>query len=725
MMSNAPSSLQQRQRLHRRQNSTPVVAFEAMKVSTNMPPQSQNMHRRGQSFDQQQRSPIRKQHHGGAVSMTNIGSIHGQQILREAQQQKIARPGQQQQHNSHLDLPISPECGIYAVSPNSMPGTPYENMTMNAFMHQNSQSMDYSHSQQFFSDLNMSMQQGISNMGMMDENNPQYYQDTHLLHSQPTRGLAIDTRRMSQPDLRVQTQLRPHTPSHQIQTAQFPLTPPFSQHTPAVQYSRSLQASPALQSPYPIHMARGRSLQGIIENEEFKQDYMGPQSGASFEMADMPIPESRRRLQTPPSQQQEERVNVKSESAPANYDFGFGQDGEFHMSRLANQLVPVLSPGRAPAGSSSPGRPALSPRRMSISDLNLEPGIEASIEETNVTLDDIAQFIEGPDPVDNKWICKYEDCNKKFGRKENIKSHVQTHLGDRQFRCGHCKKCFVRGHDLKRHAKIHTGTKPYPCLCGNSFARHDALTRHRQRGMCIGAFDGVVKKVIKRGRPKKHRPEMENRLDKASRTRQKNSEAHDSYGSSASSCSISSWGSPPTENMDNLSIRGTSPIESMGLFGMPQQGGMSMDQMMGFPPGTFSFTPPASPGYSTGNKPSPSYRELTPADLGDIPDLHNNGDMQLLPDLPTMDQSLPLMGADNGYSGQSLPSLSHSGSSPAPELVAFDFSSLPTDSSTSMPSQSSQLPLKLESERNEFDTFLDYGGMEMGLDPSAQDFFTM
>ncbi|EXJ88910.1 hypothetical protein A1O3_01974 [Capronia epimyces CBS 606.96] len=640
MMSNPPSSLQQRHRLHRRQNSTPVVAFEAMKVSTNMLPQRQNMHRRGQSVDQQ-RSPIRKQQHGSA----------------------------------------------------------------------------------FFSGLNMSMQHGISNMALMDENNPQYFQDTHIIHSQPSRGLAIDTRRMSQPDLRVQTQLRPHTPSHQIQTAQFPLTPPFSQHTPAVQYSRSLQASPSLQSPYPIPVARGRSLQEIIENEEFKHDYMATANGSSFEMAEMPVPESRRRVRTPPSRLQEGSVNVKLESAPVNYELGFGQDAGFHMPKLANQPVPDLSPERVAAGSSSPGRPALSPRRMSISDLNLEPGIEASIEETSVTLDDIAQFIEGPDPADNKWICKYDDCNKRFGRKENIKSHVQTHLGDRQFRCGHCKKCFVRGHDLKRHAKIHTGSKPYPCLCGNSFARHDALTRHRQRGMCIGAFDGVVKKVIKRGRPRKHRPEMEERLDKAGRTRQQTSEARDAYASSASSCSLSSWGSPPTENMDNLSIRGSSPIENMALFGMPQQNSMNMDQMMSFPPDTFSFTPPASPGYSTGNKPSPLYRELTPADLGDIPELQHDAESQLLPDLPTMDQSLPLMSTVNGYSGQSLPSLSHSSSSPAADMVAFDFSSLPTDSSVSM--SSSQLPTKLDSERNEFDTFLDYGGMEMGLDSSAQDFFNI
>ncbi len=195
MMSNPPSSLHHRQAMHRRQNSTPIVAFEAMKVSTSMPPQRQSLHRRGQSFDQQ-RSPIRRQQqqHGSTVSMTNLGSIHGQQILREAQQQKIARrPGQQLQLN--MDMPISPDCGIYSGSSGSMPGTPFENMYM-------------------------SMQNGMPGMGIMDENTPQYLHDARSVHSQQSSGMSFDARRMSQPDLRVQTQLRPHTPSHQIQTGE-------------------------------------------------------------------------------------------------------------------------------------------------------------------------------------------------------------------------------------------------------------------------------------------------------------------------------------------------------------------------------------------------------------------------------------------------------------------------------------------------------------------------
>lgn len=165
--------------------------------------------------------------------------------------------------------------------------------------------------------------------------------------------------------------------------------------------------------------------------------------------------------------------------------------------------LPVLAPAPRP----TPDTP--SPVRVRAPPLSLSLGAKA----TGITSEEINNFISGPDSADGKWLCLYPECNKRFGRKENIKSHVQTHLGDRQYRCHVCKKCFVRQHDLKRHSKIHTGVKPYPCLCGNSFARHDALTRHRQRGMCIGAFEGIVKKVVKRGRPrKKPLPEDEQKV---------------------------------------------------------------------------------------------------------------------------------------------------------------------------------------------------------------------
>ena len=483
-------------------------------------------------------------------------------------------------------------------------------------------------------------------------------------------------------------------------------------------------ADETIKAPLPVSMQRGRSLEGIFESQEVHYEVTSPPgtapliSTSTFDMAEMPIPESVSPQVIPMTFNYSDASHVSTHASPVPAQsptrpsflpspeatqLPFFDETGGEVPQLSRTPIPVLPSSRSDTGNSSPTRTALSPRRMSISDLNLDPGISASIEETNITLDEIAQFIEGPDPEDNKWICKFEQCDKRFGRKENIKSHVQTHLGDRQFRCDHCNKCFVRGHDLKRHAKIHTGTKPYPCLCGNAFARHDALTRHRQRGMCIGAFDGVVKKVIKRGRPRKHRPEMEDRLDKASRTRNRTAERGQTYESSESSCSMSSWDSPPTENFESLSIRGGSPFDDMTLFGAAQHH-MTVETM-GLPPDLFTFTPPASPGYSTGNKPSPHHRSLTPTEMADMPEL------------PTSPTTMTTM-MNMRHSQHTPPSLSNSMSSPAADVAAFDFSDDHTSSTQRM-------ALKSDCEHNtagaDFDSFLDYGNM--GLDASADSFF--
>jgi regulatory protein SWI5 len=181
--------------------------------------------------------------------------------------------------------------------------------------------------------------------------------------------------------------------------------------------------------------------------------------------------------------------------------------------------------------------------------------IEETMQETGVTMEEIEQFISGGPGAtdDSKYVCTFEECGKTFGRKENIKSHVQTHLDDRKFLCQHCKKCFVRLHDLKRHAKIHTGIKPYVCQCGRDFARHDALTRHRQRGMCIGSFEGAVRASAKRGRPKKARPDLDTRQEKAAKTRKKNMSIS-SISSQVSSVQSSAASTPRDPIFDLMSM---------------------------------------------------------------------------------------------------------------------------------------------------------------------------
>jgi regulatory protein SWI5 len=204
-------------------------------------------------------------------------------------------------------------------------------------------------------------------------------------------------------------------------------------------------------------------------------------------------------------------------------------------------------------GSNSPDR--MSPRPVSIADLS----IDGTIEDTGISEAEIQQYISQQDLSNHRWTCLYPGCDAKtFGRRENIRSHVQTHLGDRQFRCNHCGKCFVRQHDLKRHSKIHSGNKPYKCPCGGGFARQDALTRHRQRGMCVGGFPNAVRKQARRGRPKKVRSDdFGERLEKELESRQRDR---------ANSLSNSDIGS---EGEDSPSPRGYG--DSARLMDLPEE----------------------------------------------------------------------------------------------------------------------------------------------------------
>lgn len=89
-----------------------------------------------------------------------------------------------------------------------------------------------------------------------------------------------------------------------------------------------------------------------------------------------------------------------------------------------------------------------------------------------------------------RYQCTLDGCGRIFPRKSAVYSHIQTHLEHKPFVCKEedCDAAFVRHHDLKRHLRSHTGSKPYPCPCGKSFSRVDALTRHRQRQICVGGI---------------------------------------------------------------------------------------------------------------------------------------------------------------------------------------------------------------------------------------------
>jgi regulatory protein SWI5 len=111
MLSNPTNNLHNRQRQHRRQQSTPN-AFEPVKVSNLPNIQRHGGHRRGMSLDTRRRqSPPQER----TVSNTNPGYQTTQQhILRETQQQRLARPGQQfvqfdNDENYHNSPAVTPQ----------------------------------------------------------------------------------------------------------------------------------------------------------------------------------------------------------------------------------------------------------------------------------------------------------------------------------------------------------------------------------------------------------------------------------------------------------------------------------------------------------------------------------------------------------------------------------------------------------------------------------------
>lgn len=92
MLSNPRSNLQNRQRLHRRQNSTPS-AFDPVKVHDLPITQRHGAHRRGMSLDTRKRQTPPQE----TISVSTINQGYqttSQHILRETQQQRLARPGQ-------------------------------------------------------------------------------------------------------------------------------------------------------------------------------------------------------------------------------------------------------------------------------------------------------------------------------------------------------------------------------------------------------------------------------------------------------------------------------------------------------------------------------------------------------------------------------------------------------------------------------------------------------
>jgi hypothetical protein len=75
-------------------------------------------------------------------------------------------------------------------------------------------------------------------------------------------------------------------------------------------------------------------------------------------------------------------------------------------------LTPVLSPNTSMKPFMSPGSTTGKPRRGNVK------------------------------PLEKKYLCDFEGCNRAFDRPYNLKTHQRTHTGERPYVCDRCEKSF-------------------------------------------------------------------------------------------------------------------------------------------------------------------------------------------------------------------------------------------------------------------------------------------
>ena len=273
---------------------------------------------------------------------------------------------------------------------------------------------------------------------------------------------------------------------------------------------------------------------------------------------------------------------------------------------------------------------------------------------TGVHIDDITVYIE-EDHSNPKmpYVCTYDGCKKsvkRFDRRENAKAHIQTHVGDKPCGCLHCDAAFSRFHDLKRHINKHNDDRMYKCpaypdRCNFNGDRKDALNRHLQRCICPGGVEKyphlhALKKdsPTKRGRPKKKRPDVETRQEKATRQRKKNATKGGDNISDSISVSMSESSFPAS---DTSPVMQTMSINMADLL-MPQSPNSSnsvKNEDCINNTTSFRLTPPLSPDVASCGNVSPKKDEplSQPADTppGSPPELIHSPQPSLEEELPS------------------------------------------------------------------------------------------
>ncbi|PQE20629.1 c2h2 transcription factor swi5 protein [Rutstroemia sp. NJR-2017a BBW] len=433
MLSNPTNNLQNRHRQHRRQNSTPT-AFDAVKVN-NLPTVQKHGHRRGMSLDTRRR-PTSPQVH-----------TH---ILRETQQQRLVRPGQQQfmtydndenqfipslvaPHRQSFDAGCTSSYGVMAPQHQHQHSYSFSG-SMNAIMPVDP-NFPGSNDFDFFAPnaaMTPTFMEFFAESGIQDANSQPGSANHSRRSSRSIGGVILD--RVAQfENLALKSPERPLTPPNQDSSNYFPPTPldsPFNrtikqEHIPRrfrEDYDTSME-----ETIKPKNNRRAKTVFDEMRQEaEMKAAPSPPGSGpmpssSTFDSAPMPTSNflnmSNMNLDFLKNDPQFPQPQYSPTSSNVSHDVSYPSSPEQSQAKSFRDSFtnrPILEatessyslptyhnglPISEPA-SSSPVQSAYR-RSESVSSINLEE----SITDTGITIDDIATYIQAPDPGDTRWLC--------------------------------------------------------------------------------------------------------------------------------------------------------------------------------------------------------------------------------------------------------------------------------------------------------------------------------
>ena len=109
------------------------------------------------------------------------------------------------------------------------------------------------------------------------------------------------------------------------------------------------------------------------------------------------------------------------------------------------------------------------------------PGPSKKAEDQMSEISDLSSFSDliQAQKIGDHIVYPCEFCDKVFGNKYHLASHLVTHTGERSFECKLCQKSFGRRSTLRAHMTTHTKMSNFMCpLCEKACNDNNSLEEH-------------------------------------------------------------------------------------------------------------------------------------------------------------------------------------------------------------------------------------------------------